>query len=449
MFPTESSKDSPGYCSADRGSTAPCCFVRMRPVCFWTFLTFSALLSCGVIGIKVDSVGSDAISPDEGKVDSDALTLRPSDDVGEGVRPMEESKETEEVGKGYETLELPEASEKNRSFEVHIPKWFSVLVSKAKNSKKAKCLKTKEAGGTPEARESPLKLFGYAKFDIKSRKYFITSGLPLSRVNGFRVPIKVGQQDYILQGGTGSVLLFLNCFSEYEIRGSVLTENGRWDDTQQSQNPVFMQVQNVGSQAFGSVKRMVLEQSAEQLLKAIGPSDVFLQGVNEAIGKAKDLSPAVKRACLMLAANWEQFKNIYGLTSMLNVSLNEVQEAWKEIFRADSFQEKAKHFVRLLMKGRENLERERWTGADHIDLNKNIIVTFTMYPRRENGVRATRPLSSNVIKVEEALVALTGLLNKTGLDHQAVSGLFDTLDEGETGYSYEKGTAGDVERTDI
>ncbi|KAL8428834.1 hypothetical protein ACSSS7_006964 [Eimeria intestinalis] len=307
----------------------------------------------------------------------------------------------EVLGKKKKKLGIP---------KLRSPKWIGKLVGKVTGKAKRECLRLKEKGQMPEARlHSPLKHYGYLRFDEETRAHTLYSALPLSLVNGFPVPIKIGSRDYILQGDVDSVLLFLECFSAYEVIGSVLGEDGHWHSTQQHADPVYVQMENTGPNAFGSARQALLRYSAERLLTSVSPLESFNSTVKTAVSSIPALAPEARHALQTLAANWIYLKGIYQLANILHLEAKEVHEGWKEMSEKKSLKERAKVFVSLLKKAREKEAKGRWTGRDYVDVQKPVTLTLTMYPKAAHAIRATIKLSSNRVLVEEVLQAVAAL----------------------------------------
>ncbi|KAL8442246.1 hypothetical protein Emed_007351 [Eimeria media] len=315
----------------------------------------------------------------------------------------------EQIKKEEEGVESG-VKKKKKKFGVpkwHSPKWVAKLVSKVTGEGNEECLKIKKKGLMPEARfHSPLKHYGYVSFDEETKTLNASSGLPLSLVNGFPVPIRVGQSDYTVQGGLSSVLLFLECFAGYEVIGSYLSEDGHWLNTQQADNPVYVQLENTGPSAFGSARRVLLQYSAERLIKSVAPLESFNGIVEKAVSSIPVLAPEARHALQAVAANWIYLKGVYQLANIVHLDSKEVQEAWHEMSGKKSFKERAKVFVRLLKRSREQEAKERWSGREFLDPQKPVTLTLTMYPKPAHGVRATLKLPSNRVFLQDILHAV-------------------------------------------
>lgn len=353
-------------------------------------------------------------NPSDDPVLSDALDGIALGEAAEAEEVLE-SRTTDEETKGYETVELPKDKIQPVGGDYKRPGWFTKLLQKAKLLPDDRCLRIKDAGGLPESKHSPLKRFGYVTFDVNTKKHSVFAGLPLTVVNGFPVPMKVGSRDYVIQGDIQTVLIFLECFSDYNVRGSFLGEDGHWHDAPQQEFPLYIQIENSGPQAFGSVRQMVMLESVRQLLKKIAPATKFNKTAEAAIARMR-VSTIAKSALTAIATKWRFVKTVYKLSSVLHLTSKEVQEVWDEIGNMDSFTERAKRFVKLLKQARKTSQREKWTGQENVSLDKEITLTLTMYPQMEHQVRATMELSSSFVKLEEVLKAVNALLTRTGLD---------------------------------
>ncbi|CDJ50293.1 hypothetical protein, conserved [Eimeria brunetti] len=311
--------------------------------------------------------------------------------------------------------------------------WFKALVKKSKQKQKNnECMMLKEEGIIPQAKNAPLKSFGYPRFDTNTKKMVVFPGVALTRVNNFLAPIKVGAQDFVIQGDAPSVLLFLDCFSQYEVIGSVLTEGGHWDSTPQSQSPVYIQLQNTGPEAFNSVREMLLHQSLNSLLKTIGPTSGLVEGLQEAAGSSSSSSSGsnagalgikgIKKTRKYLTQKWWWLKQVYGLASLLGVSTGEAKQALKEISRQQTFAGRARRFLQLLQQAQKRdkqQDSEMWRDSSAISLNEPFTLTITMYPKPSHNVRATAALSSSRVSVAEVFAALSKFFLSKGIGDSA------------------------------
>lgn len=310
---------------------------------------------------------------------------------------------------------------------IHRSGWFGTLMKKAKMHFKDKCLRLKMEGHTPEAMDSPLEKFGYVRFDIEFRKHTISPGLTLTKFGRWLVPIRVGTEDYTIQGNSGSMLVFLDCFSDYEVRGARLTGEGEWDESQQTESPLFLQLENVGPEAFGSVKYMMYTHSVDQLLKSIDPMAGFAKTIWKPLEIVPAVAPAIKKSLVVAAGKWLWIKHLYQLAGTLDLSQEEVGEVWNDLAGQQTFSARIKRFLQLLRKSREHMAREEWSGYQNVKMKKPVTLTITMYPKPEHGVRATYALRSNRVKVAEVFKAVAKLLTATGTAEKLsdVNGIFD------------------------
>lgn len=292
--------------------------------------------------------------------------------------------------------------------------WFMRFLGRLKGMKNKECRRIKENGGVPTSHSAPLKVFGYPYFDEHTKKHSVRAALPLSKINGFLIPIKVGSRDYVVQGNPERVLVFTECFSAYMVVGSFLREDGHWDSTPHTDNPLFLQVTNVGAEPFESVKTHIVHHSVETLLRRIGPLDTLGQSVAEGLRNIKHIGPAMKTALTKVAGQWMWLENLMELASVLHMSLEDAAKAWDAISREDTFPKKVRKFLSFLTKAHNRISNQ-WSGAKNIDLTRKITLTITMYPRQENGVRATRKLSNSTVSVEELFEALKELVTDRGL----------------------------------
>lgn len=293
--------------------------------------------------------------------------------------------------------------------------WFSKIMKKTKKRSKDECVRLKEEGHTPESRHSPLKSFGYVTFDVESRKHTIFPGLTLSKVNGFPVPIRVGSRDYVIQGDAASILMFLYCYSDYEVRGARLTEKGEWDEEEQTDSPLLLQVENVGPEAFGSVKYLLYTHTVETLLKSINPMAGFMGAIGKSVEALPQLSPMLKNAAMVAAAKWMWIKHLYHLAASLSFPPDEAAKVWQELAEVKEFSDRARRFVELLKEeSRKHRARQEWSGSEGVNLTKGLTLTITMYPKPQHDIRATYALRSSRVTVGDVFEAVAKLLSGAG-----------------------------------
>ncbi|CDI82335.1 hypothetical protein, conserved [Eimeria acervulina] len=300
--------------------------------------------------------------------------------------------------------------------KVHGADWFKKLLKRATRKMKKKCLVIKEEGGVPEAKDAPLDSFGYPRFDSTTKRYGVFPGVPLHRIAGFLQPIKVGAQDYVVQGNPADVLIFFECFSAYEIIGSVLDETGHWVSTPQSHTPVCLQAQNVGSGAFDSVKEMLLHQSVSTLVKFISPDGLFLEAMQEAMGMAPGAADAMQKVYDYTKSRWFYAMQVFGIATALGVSASDAKKAIKDVGRQPDFPNRVRHFLKLLQQNKKDIPPGKWVDPDVVNITEPVTITITMYPKPGHGVRATACLSSSRVSVAEAFTTIAALFVKRGVD---------------------------------
>ena len=286
------------------------------------------------------------------------------------------------------------------------------LWDKLRNLGMAECQIVKMKGGIPVARNAPMKTFGFNSYDYAKQKLEVKNGLPLSIVNGHLVPIQVGSRDYLIQGTIGELLEFLDCFFLYRIIGSWLREDGTWDHHKTTKHPLYLQLQNTGPQAFGLIPKVLLERAGKSIIKRLNPYDNLGSVLENVYSGLKFLSTAGKRLSKYLNEDKSYVKELRHFIQVYQ----DAELIWKETGKSGrgDLTSRAKKLLKLLGESERFSEWGKWTGIENVNLNRRLLLTITMYPQQENGVRATRRLSSNHSSVGEVFFCISGLLMKSG-----------------------------------
>ncbi|OEH77761.1 hypothetical protein cyc_08493 [Cyclospora cayetanensis] len=291
--------------------------------------------------------------------------------------------------------------------------WLTSLLGKNKQ-KKSECQRLVEAGEIPQSIHSPLKAYGYPSFDTETKKLTVAAGLPLSKINDFPVPIKVGSLDYIIQGRAAKVLLFLYCYSQYNIVGSVLNPDGHWDKTPQSVHPVYLQVSNVGPDPHGSVKAILLRSGVQQILKRVNPMEVMFSTLQGALDASPTLWNGVRHVYGVTMREWGWLQQSSEVASLLGISQSEAESIVEDLQSPSTAHSGAKRIWHLLNQTRHQKRDSGWSDPKTVCFGKPITVTITMYPKPCHNNRATLALSSSTVSVKEAFEGFAELLVMLG-----------------------------------
>ncbi|OEH77760.1 hypothetical protein cyc_08492 [Cyclospora cayetanensis] len=354
------------------------------------------------------SGGTPGRSPSSGRRQENASGSHLHDELMEGLKSMEEG------GRGNDSNDGSLGSQLRGYTRSDTSSWLKPWFDQMKHLAEAVCLKILEEGGIPQARDSPLKHFGYVYFDVNTKTYSTSSGVPLSVVNGALVPIKLGSRDYIMQGKLTDILLFLKCYSKYQVVGSYLGDDGHWDSTPDDRFPVYVQVENVGPEAHGSVSKALVRHSMQRVLKRINPRNVLAMALAGAIPTLISNENA-ENLLTKLVKNWSASQSLGELSLNLKQSAEDTKESWEKLASEEKFVKRMGLFLEMLLTSGAN-ETEEWQGKDNVDLKKDLTVVLTMYPRPENKVRATRKLSSSTVSVEEVLVVVSEMSSRSMIE---------------------------------
>ncbi|PFH33769.1 hypothetical protein BESB_079850 [Besnoitia besnoiti] len=270
------------------------------------------------------------------------------------------------------------------SLEDRFRKWLASHRATKKSTNV--CKQAKKDGRIPSAAygDSPLKSFGYPEFDEETGLTILRSRLPLTPVSGFLTPIRVGAEDYYIQGTYDKIIAFLECFEEYEVIGSTLATDGHWVEDPE-QGPLYVQIQNTREgvrSPIAGIRNALFRIGFAHLAKAlrinaisrrfVGVSyDDILKGLNE-VRQLSEFLPSSTTADVLAA--WEDVMGTQDRKKQLASIVNAVTQA---ITRA-------------------RLDPSHgWEKSEAVDLSAPLTMALTTYPRPAHGVRATLTLPSN------------------------------------------------------
>ncbi|KAL8435997.1 hypothetical protein ACSSS7_002042 [Eimeria intestinalis] len=291
---------------------------------------------------------------------------------------------------------------RGKAVQSALTKLFDKLVARL-TKKGQTCQQALKEGVTPEVRlgHSPIKLFGYPVhvdgFTVLDRR------LPLNKVNGFLVPIRVGAWDYYAQGRVGSVFSFFECFGDYEVIAETLFSDGHWgteDKGKEKARPVYIQVQGV--MEGGSVSQILTRAALHRVVKSID-FKLSKKGALTALVDAAvrgDLRPED----FVKGSGSKGLPLIGDLAAYANLGGGSLTDLVKEMNEADGFEKKFEVLVRFL-RGPED-DVDGWTNRRAVHRQQRITVMITSYPRPDNSVRATLKMESNRVTLHEIKEAL-------------------------------------------
>ncbi|KAL8275310.1 hypothetical protein Esti_000759 [Eimeria stiedai] len=265
------------------------------------------------------------------------------------------------------------------------------------SKREEKCRDVLSEGRTPEARlgHSPLKHFGYPKH--VDGITLLARQLPLNLVNGFPVPIKVGSQDYYVQGRVDAVLFFFECFGQYEAVAETLFSDGHWDTKahgNEKPRPLYVQVQGV--MQGGSVPEIIVRTALHRVVKSID----FTLKKDGSLVKLVDaaLRGDLRAEDFIQSSGSGPFPLIGDLAAYTNLSLSKLTELVEEMNGASGFAEKFEILCSYL---EAEEEVEGWENYKAVRHHDRITVVLTSYPKPNSTVRATYQMGGNMVTLEE------------------------------------------------
>lgn len=275
---------------------------------------------------------------------------------------------------------------------------ISQLVRKTKT-----CRQVKDEGLTPEVRlgHSPIPLFGYPVFDVKINAAVFERRLPLNRLNHRNIPIKVGAQDYVVQGSVRKVMEFFDCFEMYKVIGQTLFPDGHWDSEPRdglAPRPLYLQIQGVMKD--GSVAEVLVR---EALMTVIRQMDLHLK-------KKGVLTAYIEQALTgeTKVGDYLQSKGtaavIKHLRSYARIKGDQFIALVKEIAAAPTPKEKIEALYRHLQE--EETGEDDWSQSRAIEHHRRITVTITTYPSPDSTNKSTKRMPSNKVFLGDIANAL-------------------------------------------
>jgi len=268
-----------------------------------------------------------------------------------------------------------------------------------------KCQKKKDNGEIPSAHklDSPLEAFGFPYFDVKSKSITLKPGMTLSNLfKSQRIPIKLGSRDYIICGYAKEILLFFQCFENYNVIGSSLDQDGHWKT---NTGTLKVQMSNVDPQSQGldaELWEMLFKISMDRIINYLNPVNIISEkealvlGSKRAVSNANEFEKAIKKVKEWLPGS-EDF-------------VEKIVELYK---KKGNLADKVKEFIDFMkeeQKKKAVLERQ-WVRMDNLDKNGKIMVTLTMYSKPENDIRTTYDFNKASVQMGEIAKAVKLLLD--------------------------------------
>lgn len=265
------------------------------------------------------------------------------------------------------------------------------------------CKEVKESGMTPEARlgHSPIPLFGFPVFNPENGTTVLERRLPLNKINGHKVGIKVGVGDYMVQGTVRKVLEFLDCFGEYDVTAQTLFPDGHWYSEAQNglePRPLYLQIQ--GTMQGGSVSEVLAREALQRVIRRLdfklGRKGSLVAIVDEAL--RGDMTPGeyLKNKGLTAA--------IMNLRSYARVRADRFLALVKEISEAPTFQAKLEVLHKHLAE--EEVGPDGWSQPSAVKHHTRVTLTLTSYPRPDNNNRSTKRMAGPVATLAQVAEAV-------------------------------------------
>lgn len=256
------------------------------------------------------------------------------------------------------------------------------------------CKEVKKAGRTPEARlgHSPTPLFGFPVFSPEFKTTILERRLPLNMINQHLVGIKVGAEDYVVQGHVHRVISFLDCFADYTVTAQTLFSDGHWYSEEhdgEKPRPVYLQIQ--GATSNGSLPELFVRQSLIDIVRLID-FNLAKQGtltalVDEAfVGQltpaefmtTRSGGTAVRQLRAYARAKGQKFLGLV-----------------KQLQNAPTFKEKIEILNKFLSE--DDPSPAGWTQAWAVQHQTRITLTITTYPRPDYNNKATFRMNSPTV----------------------------------------------------
>ncbi|XP_012558956.1 uncharacterized protein LOC100211383 [Hydra vulgaris] len=277
-----------------------------------------------------------------------------------------------------------------------LTKSFSKLIGS-----KPSCKDILKNKGTPDKKNfSEFKNYGYPNFDDKTTKIKLEPRGPLSVLNGFKIPIRLGAEDYCIAGDSDKLKTFFECFGQYEVIGSELDMEGKWVN---NTGTIKIQISNLskGPKLTDSMYEMVFKMGLDKIQNYLDPSKIIgLEIFGGPKGNLKDLKK-LKKA-------WNTAKKYIPLPE------NAVNKIAEISAREISLPDKIEQVFQLIKKETDAIKASKssWKEPKNVTKNKEFLVTLTMYARPENNVRATYDTLKPTVTLEEIGTAVNTFITK-------------------------------------
>ncbi|XP_065644804.1 uncharacterized protein LOC105848810 [Hydra vulgaris] len=252
------------------------------------------------------------------------------------------------------------------------------------------CQATKQKNETPSAArgDSPIKSFGYPDFNINAKSVSLDPKTSLSVISSFKSPINLGVYDFLIAGKPNELQAFFNCFSDYEVNGFILTENGKWE---KNKGTIKIQLSNLikAPKVTESVFEMIFSLGIDKITKYLDPKAI--------IGQSLFGNPNVLNNIEKIKEAWRLAKKYLPIPDNLVDKVAEI--CAKDI----PLNKKIKEFFNLLKSAQNTLSdfKKQWKGKDNVNRNSKVLVSLTMYSKPENNVRATYDTGKSAIKLKD------------------------------------------------
>ena len=221
----------------------------------------------------------------------------------------------------------------------------------------------------------------------------------LSFIKGFRQPIHLGVYDYLIAGTPRELKAFFDCFSDYEVIGHLLNEDGKWE---KEKGTIKIQLSNLmkSPKFTESLWEMMFTIGLDTVTKLLDPSKIIS---NELFGK-----PTILK-------NIDQIKKAWRVAQKyLPIPENMVDKVAEICAKDLPIKEKINEFMVLLKNEQNQLSafKEKWSGKDNVSTKSKILVSLTMYTKPEHRVRATYDTGKSKIYLKEIGDAVDKFLTK-------------------------------------
>jgi len=259
--------------------------------------------------------------------------------------------------------------------------------------KKDQCFKKKKDDVSAENLDSPIKPFGYARVDELNRGITMLSpGRSLSKLNGFRKDIVVGESDFYFVGKGKDLIKFCKCFQVYEVTAKTLGDDGKWN---KENGQVKIQLENVQSWTAGNkdpnLFDMIFKMTLDRIIKELDPKAKIKQILG--IGRSTDgetqrqfLGPSDK-----LEIKIDNLKKKFKEWRKWMPEKPEILDGVEKILAAANLTPKQvlEKFLAFVNEKKTEDKPGEWQKKDYVSTDKEIIAVLTSYPKPPNKLRAT------------------------------------------------------------